>query len=72
MAPLHVHKQLDMSYTYLIHISLFLVVEVRLEQLEYSVSEDDGFVEGCVVLDGEIERNVQVELSTEDVTATGN
>ncbi len=61
-----------MSYTYLIHISLFLVVEVRLEQLEYSVSEDDGFVEGCVVLDGEIERNVQVELSTEDVTATGN
>ncbi len=61
-----------MSYTYLIHISLFLVVEVRLEQLDYSVSEDDGFLEGCVVLDGEIERTVQVELSTEDVTATGN
>ncbi len=37
----------------------------------YSLSEGSGVVSVCVVLDGIIERNVQVELSTIDETATG-
>ncbi len=41
-------------------------------QSSYSLSEGSGEVSVCVVLAGIIERNVQVELSTFDGTATGN
>ena len=54
------------------HIILFLVVEARLDQLNYTVSEDDGIIEVCVVLNGMIHRSVEFELSTEDNTAIGN
>ena len=54
------------------HIILFLVVEARLDQLKYTVREDDGIIEGCVVLNGMIQRSVEFELSTEDNTAIRN
>jgi len=47
------------------------VVIVSLDEASYNVSEEDGFVSGCVVLKGFIERNVVVNLFTEDDTATG-
>ncbi len=50
---------------------IFLVIDARVLQSVYSVSEDNGFIEVCVVLDGIIERNVEMELSTDDGTATG-
>ncbi len=40
-------------------------------QSVYLVSEDNGFIEVCVVLDGIIERNVEMELTTDNGTATG-
>ncbi len=46
-------------------------IGARLEQSSYSVSEETGFIEVCVVLEGIIERNVGMELTTDDGTATG-
>ena len=43
-----------------------------MDQLNYTVREDDGIIEGCVVLDGMIQRSVEFELSTEDNSAIGN
>ena len=47
-------------------------MEARLDRLNYTVSEDDGIIEVCVVLNGMIQRSVEFELSTEDNTAIGN
>ena len=41
--------------------------------MNFTVSEAEGFVEGCVVLDGGmIDRSLAVDLFTVDGTATGN
>ena len=52
---------------------LFLstVVTVRLENTSYSTSEEFGTVTVCAVLEGSIERDLQVTLSTLSNTATG-
>jgi len=47
------------------------VVQVSLDEASYDVAEGDGFISGCVVLKGLIERNVTVNLFTENNTATG-
>lgn len=44
---------------------------VSFQQDTYTIIEGDGEVEVCVVLDGVINRDVAVELSTQDGTAGG-
>ena len=48
-----------------------LVVNASLKELSYIVNEEDRFIEGCVMLDGLIQREVIIQLSTLDSTATG-
>lgn len=50
---------------------IILGVNVSLKQRNYSSNENVGFVEVCVLLDGSIERNVEIELSTINDTAKG-
>ena len=50
---------------------IFIVVTAFLDEDEYTVSEADGALEVCVVLDGFIDREVTVNLSTVDETAIG-
>ena len=45
-------------------------VTISLEQSVYSVAEADGFVEVCAVLQGQLARDVNVELRTEGDTAS--
>ena len=47
-----------------------LVVNASLNEVSYIVNEEEGFIEGCVVLDGLIQREVVIQLSTLDSTAT--
>jgi len=47
------------------------VINVGLQDTEYSISEHSGVVTVCAVLDGEIERDLQVTLSTQSNTAVG-
>ena len=47
-----------------------LVVNASLNEVSYIVNEEEGFIEGCVVLDGLIQRDVVIQLSTLDSTAT--
>jgi len=47
------------------------VVQISLDEASYDVAEGDGFISGCMVLEGLIERNVTINLFTEDDTATG-
>ena len=46
-------------------------VGVSVEDPSYTVDESDGTVEVCVVLNGTIERNVSVTISTSDGSAIG-
>ncbi len=46
----------------------FAVVAVSLEETEYIAAELEGSIEVCVLLCGETEREVNVTLSTSDVT----
>ena len=48
-----------------------VVVTASFDRANYSVSEEDEFIEGCVVLDGLIHRDVVIQLSTVDSSATG-
>ena len=48
-----------------------LVLIASFDGISYSAKEEDGFVEVCVVLDGLIQREVEIELSTLDGSATG-
>ena len=43
---------------------------VLLEQPDYSVAEGDGFVEVCAVLQGQLARDLEVELRAEGDTAS--
>ena len=59
---------------FLFHVfyhKIFIVVTAFLDEDEYTVSEADGALEVCVVLDGFIDREVTVNLSTVDETAIG-
>ena len=53
-------------------ISMSLVVNASLNEVSYIVNEEEGLIEGCVVLDGLIQREVVIQLSTLDSTATGS
>ena len=52
--------------------SVIIVVRGFLDQDSYTVREEVGVVEVCVVLDGFIEREVVISLFTVDGTAIGN
>ena len=54
-----------MTYT------LYLVVNISFEEARYNVNEEDGFIEGCVVLSGLIQREIMVDLFTFDGSAIG-
>ena len=59
-----------LSYLSCIFI-IFIVVTAFLDEDGYTVSEVDGALEVCVVLDGFIDREVTVNLSTVNGTAIG-
>lgn len=46
-------------------------VQVSLEQINYTTSEAAGTVTVCVVLEGRIERDVQVFIHTQNESALG-
>ena len=49
------------------------VVTIGLEETMYTVNEDGGSVEVCaVIVDGTLERDAVVVLSTSEGTATGS
>ena len=50
-------------------LPLFKVVSVDLEQVSYTVTEENEMIEVCVVLTGMIERNVTIILTTMEGTA---
>ena len=55
----------------LMNHSLSTAVEIGLQQTTYTISEDDGTVTICAhVATGELEREVVVNLTTIDNTAT--
>ena len=57
-----------------LHALVFLltVVVIGMAQDRYSVNEDDGSVMVCMQLEeGELQRDVNVTLSTNDITAVG-
>ena len=45
---------------------------MSLSETNYTIDEATGFIEVCVVLDGIIERNIKVQLSTLNGSASGN
>lgn len=47
------------------------MVAVQLEQLQYSVGEEEGFVTICVLLTNATERSVQISYSTVPGSAQG-
>ena len=55
----------------LICCSIITVITPEFEQPDYSVPEDEGPVEVCVVVDDVLERDAVVVIQTEDNTATG-
>ena len=57
----------------LICYSIITVITPKFEQPDYSVPEDEGPVEVCVVVEegDELERDAVVVIQTEDNTATG-
>ena len=55
------------------YYSCFVVVEVGLQQMMYTVDEGDGMLLTCVQINtGQLEREVVVNLTTADNTATSN
>ena len=50
---------------------LYLVVDVSFEEVSYLVNEEDEFIEGCIRLNGQIQREVVITLSTSNGSATG-
>ena len=50
---------------------LFLAVEVSFHGSEFTAIEDDGGVEVCVLLIGDLERNVTVTFATFEVLTNG-
>ena len=58
------------GYIFLNFFFMSLVVNASLNEVSYIVNEEEGFIEACVVLDGLIQRDVVIQLSTLDSTAT--
>lgn len=61
-------------YTYWwVHVYLvFPVITVGLDNTTYTVPEDGGVVQVCVeILEGELEQEAEVTLSTNDGSAAG-
>ena len=50
---------------------LYSVVDASFEEISYFVNEEDEFIEGCIGLNGQIQREVVITLSTSDGSATG-
>ena len=48
------------------------MVNASLNEVIYIVNEEDRFLETCVVLDGVIQREVVIQLSTTDGSAIGS
>ena len=46
-------------------------MDASFEEVSYFVNEEDEFIEGCIRLIGQIQREVVITLSTSDVSATG-
>lgn len=55
-----------------ISINLFVAVNLFLEEDSYTVSEAEGFIEICAVLEGMIARSIMVNITTMDDTASCN
>ena len=60
-----------MSPLYNFFLSSILAACVRFSQLTYEVSEEDGFAEVCIVLEGDIEDYISVYFFTIAGTAIG-
>ncbi len=52
-------------------MTIFVVSQARLDPIFIDVCEEEMMFELCAVLEGRIERNVQIEFSTVDETAIG-
>ena len=50
---------------------LYSVVDASFEEVSYFVNEEDEFLEGCIRLNGQIQREVVITLSTSNGSATG-
>ena len=50
---------------------LYSVVYASFEELRYFVNEEDRFIEGCIQINGQIQREVVITLSTSNGSATG-
>ena len=50
---------------------LQLALEASFGEVSYVVNEEDRFLVACVMLDGQIQRNIVVQFSTLDGSATG-
>ena len=49
---------------------IYLDVSISMEQSVYSVTEADGIVEVCADFQGQLARDVEIELRTEGDTAS--
>ena len=49
---------------------IYLGVSISMEQSVYSLTEADGFVEVCADLQGQLARDVEIELKTKENTAS--
>ena len=47
-------------------------VEIGLESTQYSVEEDGGYVEVCVVMSGELADGVELEVTLETASGSAN
>ena len=61
----------NLCHKYSLDIYHHIDVTVELSNSSFTVSEDQGWVTVCVVLDGYIDRFVEVEIFTTDGTAKG-
>ena len=50
---------------------LYSVVDASFEEVSYFVNEEDGFLAGCIGLNGQLQREVVITLSTSNDSATG-
>ena len=47
-------------------------VDIRVESTQYSVEEDEGYVEVCVVMSGELADGVELEIILETASGSAN
>ena len=48
------------------------VVDIRFENISYTVNEDIGTADFCVILTGHIERELSLNVATIPVVSSGN